>query len=226
MLDLDVSDGAGGAAAVANRGSADVNVEVVTTGGASAVPEESPAGTGLRLPAYADGDQRFAVVRVMPRAGDTSLDPGERDFVLSADLRLDPVSNGASVDNGDNLVQRGLYSGGQYKIQIDHSVPSCRVAGTDGEVLVEGEPVQADQWYRVECAREGQQVRLSVAPLSPAGPGAATTATGSGPLGSVEMAPEVPFSLGGKLNGEGGIVVSSSDQFNGSVARVQLRYPS
>lgn len=209
-----------------NRGTGGARAELVVTGGAGAHVEAAPIGPALRLPEYAGGEPRFAVVRVQAEGEDTSLDPGSRDFVLGVDLRLDEVSSGAPADNGDNVVQRGLFEGGQYKIQIDHRVPSCRLAGSAGALVVTGEALAADRWYRVECERQGEQVQLSVVPLSGEGAGRAQLSSASGPVGSIDIAPGVPLSVGGKLAADGEIVVASSDQFNGSVARVRLGYLS
>ncbi len=224
VLQLDFDDGVVGETMtpVTSGGTARVSAEVVTTGSGSAVATNVPDGVGLRLPAFAEGRQDFAVVRVLPAGDDTSLDPGSRDFGFGADVLLDDVTGGAPSDNGDNLLQRGLFDdGGQFKIQLDHGRPSCRLAGTDGDLLVTlDQPLGAEEWHRIWCTRTGDELRLSVSAVTPAGLGAERVATASGPLGSIDLAPTTPLSVGGKLAADGQIVVSSSDQLNGIVDRV------
>ncbi len=104
---------------------------------------------------------------------------------------------------------------------MDHGKVSCRVAGTDGELVVAlDRPVAAEQWHRVLCTRDGDQLELVVTTLGSDGPGEPLTAAASGPIGSVDLAPGTPLSVGGKLGADGAIVTSSSDQLNGRVDRV------
>jgi hypothetical protein len=94
----------------------------------------------VRFPAHsAATDAPRAVVRVVPEGPD-ALDPGTGRFESGADVVLDATSESGAVgstDNGDNLVQRGLFDDlSQYKVQLDARRPSCRVKGSAGTVFV------------------------------------------------------------------------------------------
>ena len=132
---------------------------------------------------------------------------------------LDSRSSGSKADNGDNLVQRGSFdSPGQFKIQIDHKVPSCRILGDEGEVFVKaGTAISPDVWYAVTCQREGSKVSISVTQYGERG----QTWTAAGPTGHLTLG-DLPFAVGGKVSPEG-TPVASGDQFNGSVDDVFLQ---
>ena len=99
------------------------------TGGTAAgfpAPRPPRAATSPRSRVTPGGDTDT----LSTRAAGTS--PSALDVLL-------PETGGqrAGIDDGDNLMQRGLFGGsGQFKLQIDGGRPSCRVAGDDGEVLV------------------------------------------------------------------------------------------
>ena len=132
---------------------------------------------------------------------------------------LDAKSSGSKADNGDNLLQRGSFDSlGQFKIQIDHGVPSCRVLGDEGEVFVKaGEAISPDVWYAVSCARTGSEVAISVTQYGEPG----QTWTASGPTGHMTFG-ELPLAVGGKVSSEG-LPVAAGDQFNGAVDDVFLQ---
>ena len=96
--------------------------------------------------------------RSRSRGLDDLLSPGGRDFAFGADVALDDVTTGTAPDNGDNLVQRGLYqSSSQYKIQVDDGRVSCRVAGVSGEIVVYAPGrLHPGDWYRIRCQRDGE----------------------------------------------------------------------
>jgi hypothetical protein len=150
-----------------------------------------------------------------------SLSPGDRDFEFGAAFELDPESSGSEADNGDNLLQRGSFNDpGQYKIQLDHGVPSCRVAGDAGVLFVEAdEAVDPGAWYSVSCRRAGDEVTLTVTPYADQDDGESWRATG--PTGTVPFGDQ-PLSVGGKVD-PSGTPVASADQFNGAVDDVFLR---
>lgn len=207
---------------VANAGAAPVRTQVVTLAGGRVTLETGvDDGDGARFPAFRDSPEPpVAVLLVHAQGEHDPFSPGLGEFRFGADFRLDAVSAGDGADNGDNLVQRGLFAGGaQYKLQIDKGVPSCRVAGADGVALVKAEvPVLRERWYRLACTRHHEAVTLTVQDLESSRPASSfrTEAT----TGTVDLAGDLPLAVGGKV-GEGGVpTASSTDQFNGAVDNV------
>ena len=183
----------------------------VVAGPDSALPR------AVQFPAYVrSGTYPRAVVRLAQTSGD-ALSPGSSDFEYGAVFRLNALSSGRSIDNGNNLFQRGLYADrAQFKLQIDHGYPSCLVKGSAGRVFAKSSvKVTPDTWYRATCSRVGSRVTVAVTRY-----GAATTVTKgvSGSSGTLTFGSSVRASIGGKLTSSGA-VVSSTDQFNGAVAR-------
>lgn len=212
-----------------NSGWSAVRVEVVTGGSGRVLGADSPRGTVARFPAYAEGNPEFAMLSVVNEGiddilgvGQDVLSPGERAFVFGADVALDAVTVGDPADDGDNLVQRGLFGGpSQYKIQVDDGRPSCMVRGLAGELLVVAETrLTPRDWYRVRCRRHQDTLRLQVARLWQDGRGEWSEYTSSGPLGPVIMPSRTPLSVAGKLAGDGTLVPASTDQLNGRLDRV------
>ena len=183
---------------------------------------EAPDGHALRFPRYDPQSEDFAVLKVVSRGLDDVLSPADRDFTFGADVALDDVTTGTAADNGDNIIQRGLYqSSSQYKIQVDDGSVSCRVAGLSGEAVVYAPGrLQPGDWYRIRCHRSANQVTLAVAPLTAAGPGTWLSRSKTGTIGPVLMLKEMPLSVGGKLSWDGQLLPSSTDQFNGRVDHV------
>jgi hypothetical protein len=174
-------------------------------------------GSAIRLPAFATGSAPMAVMSAVDQQGQDDLSPGTARFRFGADFTLDAQSQGSSVDNGNNLIQRGSFRAAmQYKVEIDGRRPGCRVKGSAGAVSVRSpREVTPDTWYRVKCLREGPTVTLRVVRLADH---TAWTYRRSGPIGSVQTPRRsLPLSVGGKVNARGGIATSSSDQFNGRI---------
>ncbi|ADD41734.1 hypothetical protein Snas_2039 [Stackebrandtia nassauensis DSM 44728] len=120
-----------------------------------AVPRED--GTAIRFPA-----EGSAVIQV---DHDDALNPGRADFTVSALVRLPP----GRADAGANIVQKGGYDSarGQWKLQVDSGVPSCRVSGSTGKgghttAEVRAGRVLRDRWTALACVREGSQLRLYI----------------------------------------------------------------
>ncbi len=208
---------------VENTGTAPVDIELVTQSGGRIVRESGPTADSGRFPAL---DARKAAAIIVRSTGpNDALSPGTRTFRLGADFRLDARSDGLPTDNGDNLVQRGLYDGpAQYKLQVDKRYASCRVAGDRGAVLARAPmPVETDQWYRVTCLRQGDTLKLN---LLKHDDGAWTSLgpwTASGRIGLVRLSRGTPLSIGAKTLAGGEIVRSGPDQFNGAVDNVQFK---
>ncbi|MFC4783438.1 LamG domain-containing protein [Nocardioides sp. MAHUQ-72] len=208
-----------------NSGVAPLKIEAVTFGPGTVEASRSPRGQAVRFPAYSAAGVKYAIIKVSNVGGYDTLRPNQADFTFGADFNLDRVSDGSSSDNGDNLVQRGLFeSPSQYKIQVDHGVVTCAIRGMGGQVELKAHsPVQPGSWYRVRCTRRGDGVRLAVAPLGPDGVTDWEVVRRSGPIGPVIGPQDTPLSIGGKLGQDGSLFPASTDQFNGRVTRVFYR---
>ena len=188
----------------------------VVTGPDSALPR------AVQFPSYvSSGTYPRAVVRLTPQSGD-ALSPGSSAFEYGAVFRLNATSSGRSIDNGNNLFQRGLYADrAQFKLQIDHGYPSCQVKGSAGRVYARSSiKVTPDVWYHATCSRVGSRVTVGVTRYG----GSATTVSKvvGGSTGTLTFGSSVRASIGGKLTSSGAVVASSTDQFNGAVARVWI----
>ena len=212
---------------VPNAGMAALRVEVVGDG--SAYYAEGPnSGVALRLPRLTSPTSTApAILRVSNATPTDALDPGTSPLQFGAVVKLFPESVGGWRDNGDNLLQRGLYDDPvQYKIDLDGRRPTCRVKGSEGVVEVSGAPIRPDTWYQITCTRRGPQVSLLMRPLG-GEPGAQAEPVvfwAVGRIGSVHFAePGVPLSIGGKVGSDGSPEVAS-DQLNGLIGRVFVRF--
>lgn len=208
-------------------GSASVDVNVVTLG--SGLVKSVPGLNGVAafgLPRFVDSSTPPRAVLSVTNAGrGDALAPGAKDFTFGADFNLNRVSIGSSVDNGDNVIQRGMFGNrSQYKIDADGGRISCRIKGSAGGVSVKSS-VRAEPglWYRAECARIGQRVLLSVREYLPGGGSRLYRNSARGTTGSLTWGSNsVPLAVGGKLNTKGEVVLRATDQFNGSVNRAVL----
>jgi hypothetical protein len=233
-LELDIRRAAPstGYTTFANAGSAVLHISVVADDGGTLVdgaPRTDPAADrAVRTPKHVDDpDAPHAVIQVVDRRGADDLDPGLEPFRYGADFNLDTVSEDTGPggrDNGDNLLQRGLYyQQAQYKIQLDHGIATCRVKGSLGAVSISSsvQPVPGT-WYRVRCVREGDQLTIVLTRWQDGLPTSLReSATGS--IGVVSPARRtVPLSVGGKL-ARRGVLDYASDQFNGRIDNVVLR---
>lgn len=183
---------------VASSGSTAVTTAVSTANRGSLTATADPDGRGAaaRFPRW-DGTAPAAraVVTVMRRGAGDPLSPGARAFRFGAAFKLDAVSEGGRLDDGNNLVQRGLFGDpGQYKLQVDDGRVSCRIRGAAGAVVVRSRVVVTPiEWYSSTCSRVGGQVTLAVV-----GPAGRTTRTSvSARTGSVDV-------------GSGGVRLSSA----------------
>lgn len=171
-----------------------------------------------------------AVIRVVDRRGADDLDPGGGRLVFGADFSLDRDSEAhddGSTDNGNNLVQRGLFNQvSQYKIQVDGAVVSCRIKGRAGTALIASTVhIVPERWYRARCQRQASLVTLALTWWKADGTPVRSLSAVSTRTGRLSPAsPNVPFSIGGKLNNTGE-VLADADQFNGRIDNVVLRTP-
>lgn len=184
-------------------------------------------GKGLRLPAFSrSSTPPLAVVRIThTSASGDPFAPRSADFNFGIYFKKDATSTGTSVDNGDNLLQRGLASDpAQFKLEVDVGRPSCTIKGDRGRVIVTSTvTVSSDRWYHATCRRLGNTVRLAVKEYRPDGSTRTVTTSRSGTIGSLAWSKrETPISVGGKLAANGAIVRSSTDQFNGLATHPSL----
>jgi len=199
-------------------GAATVTEERAFDGDIDFVDSYKGGGTAAKFPAFVDSDKEPGVGLVVTAADAPLPDPGDAEFGWGATLRYDDPGAASDSDNGDNVLQRGLAADPvQFKLQADHGVPSCSVTGTAGRVLVKGELLTADVWYRVACLRTQDDLTLTVTDLTDE-----TTATfrETGTTGTVDFADDVPIAIGRKVGPGGRMITDQPDQFNGTMDSV------
>ena len=157
-------------------GDTPVRIAVARLSGGNAKVVTGPDGVSpaVQFPAYVkSGTYPRAVVGVTPTSGG-GLSPGASDFEYGAVFRLDATSSGRSIDNGDNLFQRGLYEdSAQFKLQIDKGYPSCRVRGSGGQGFVTSktqgrrEPLVHRHVHTGRVEGHGRRCRRTAAPRRP-----------------------------------------------------------
>jgi laminin G domain protein len=206
---------------VENTGKGRLYAEIVThAGGRILRAEGSGSGYALRFPGLEGGlDPPAAMLLLRSQDTDDFLSPGSADFAFGADVLLDEESEDAPTDNGNNVVQRGLYvDTAQYKLQVDHGAFSCRVAGSEGEAVVSASGVvEPGEWYRVSCERRDGGLLLTWERLADSETG---TETSPATIGDVTFPEGTPFVVGGKLDARGEVTVDATDQFNGVIDNV------
>lgn len=202
--------------------------EVATNNGSLTFVDSYPdAGQAMQLPAFDPTDSGpHAVLEVIPGPNDL-LNPGAEPVSISADIQLATGQSAAEQgsDNGDNIIQRGLFDApAQIKLQADHDVASCRVRGSDGELVARSKlKLKRGSWYRVSCARADETLTISDAPIIGGDIGKAVEVSEQGVIGAIDFGPGVPLSIGGKVNDDGTVTAKASDAFNGIIDNVELR---
>lgn len=162
---------------------------------------DSPA---ITFPAPGDGSAILYIRHT------TQLNPGGQDFVISAMVDLTATERGT----GSNLVQKGHFdtSGGQWKLQVDDGVPSCRISGSrDGRkvaAMVAGPSIAGLGWVLLRCERRGSSLTISV------DGGAPVTAPGNA---AMVIANDTEVTIGGRVAGG-----SDNDQLHGDLDRVMV----
>lgn len=179
-------------------------------------------GSAVRFPSGFDAEQG-ALVALSVTDEDRSLVPGGNDFALGADIKLTEEPHRTARDDGDNILQRGLFgSGGQYKLQLDDGRPSCRVLGDVGEALVKlPKRLKPDRWYRLRCERTAQRVTIFAARLPVDDDTTWDSATTWAITGEVNTV--APISIGAKVNIREELVQPAPDQFNGILDNVRVK---
>lgn len=189
------------------------------------VPSYPGAGEAANYPDFAGlaTDPR-AVVSMANTTTVDALTPAALTFAFGADLNIDAINVGSSFDNGNNVIQRGLYGDkAQYKIELDGGYPACRVKGDRGNATIKSQvQVAPGSWYRVLCRRvvvaTGDQLFIEVTPIDVEGNLGIVTRTTSRivKIGKLSFAVSTRASIGGKLD-RNGLIVGASDQFNGLI---------
>lgn len=206
-------------------------------------PDDPHAGDFPDFSQSSNGER--AVFTVTPTVFGTAdpLAPGTGAFSFEADVRLDEgdTTTSGTRDNGNNVVQRGLASGDQYKLEFDkHSeryTASCSVRDRGSLRARISREVEPGQWYRIQCARSSV-----VNPDSPTGQSDALMITvtdltsglvdtksvqGSGPVADITFGASterpIPLSIGGKTLDSGLALANRADQFNGLIDNVLVR---
>ncbi len=210
-----------GALPLTNTGSEPLTVRVSSVAGGTlkSMPGRK-GGYAARFPVFLPRTRERLVVMLTSSSVTDPLGPGSSDFAFGADFAVDTVSDGNRLDNGNNLIQRGLTgSPAQYKLQIDGGRVSCLVAGDAGEVIVKSKhTILPHTWYRISCSRSGDAITLVLGAV-----GAPPESTvESGRTGAVYVTAKTPLVLGGKATPAGDAVVGDSDQFNGAMDNVFL----
>ena len=214
----------------------DIAVSVVTSNGAVVVATgRTGNGRAIDTPTH-DGASNGArgVIKVVDSdvSDGDALSPGLATFTFGADFKLDAINASTSYDNGNNLIQRGLYgSGDQYKLQVDNTTEgpkaSCalqqKISATETLNATVTSSVIIDHalWYRVRCTRQGTTLKIVVTPYNADGTPQTAVPNSKPNIPAIDLtwpttAPIVPMSIGGKLNANG-TISGSSDQFNGLI---------
>ena len=216
---------------VRQHGSAEVAVSTLSVdGGRIAARGASPgAGPALRLPAFSPdpGPYPRAVLAVTPAGPRDLLEPGTRPFTWGADFRVDSRTGTSAVDNGDNLLQRGLSNDpGFFKAELDHRRPGCTVTGSEDTLVVHAsERVVPGRWYHLRCELTPGELAVQVTELPADDTPHSFSSHISGSAGDVRFEDRTPLTVGGKVGLDGKPLPNATDQFNGRVAAPYLAYP-
>ncbi len=217
-----------GASSLGGGLASSVRLAVLTTDGGALTRTTAADGSrsAVRTPAFnATTHEPHAVITVSDSTPVDVLDPGTADVQIQAEVSVDALSSeNGTDDNGDNVIQRGRFAAPQYKLQIDRHVPSCRMTGSAGSarVLAPAAVVPGD-WYRLTCTRSGSVVSLVVQHYVGGTWQTISTTSTKRATGSIDIAPDVPLSIGGKLAGNGSIATNGADQLNGRYANLLVR---
>ncbi|KRB79999.1 hypothetical protein ASE01_00360 [Nocardioides sp. Root190] len=202
-----------------NDGRVEASVSVVTWAGGRLAWDRGWEGGGVRTPAFGAAQRTPTAALVVVPTVERELEPGTRDFVIGVDFAADAPESGRPGDNGDNLLQRGRFDAmAQFKLQLDHGVPGCRLSGDKGAVVVVApDPVQPGHWYRLTCQRTAGRVGLQLTDLE-SGVTVGEWWKRADP-GDIRFT-GVPVSVGAKVSDAGRIDPAGSDQFHGVIDRV------
>jgi len=206
----------------------DVSVSSLSGGGVGTAANAAASDKAFSFPRFHGRNPYPRAVLIARNRGSVDmLSPKNDNFAYGADIRLDSKSTGRPEDNGNNIIQRGLSSDPvMFKVDVDANLrPECTVKGRAGSVTVYAkDPIQPDQWYRVQCRKRANRVWIFVAEFLPSGSTSAVAKVTEGRTGPVTLVnPDTPVSVGGKVAVDGTVINSASDQFNGRIANPFVR---
>ncbi len=220
---------------VATSPNADYPATIVN--GVSDASGTLPSGRAIDLPPYRllSSGPSLSVIGIKngSSTGTDPMNPGIGDFTWKADFSLDDNLGSQTVD-GDNIVQRGLYSttGYMWKMSADGHKYVCTVkapgTGNEIETPIITIPNQTSNrsWYRGRCNRSAAGVLTATLQVYDKAQGAyvsvkTVTKAGAG-INFTAMPKSTAVSIGGKLTTSGTGVNTDPDQFNGVLDNVTL----
>ncbi len=181
---------------------------VSAANGGAVTPVTGFEGLGVKFPAVCTGLGCPHAILSTPDA--TDLNPGTALFTFGLRVRLTLAD--LTSDHGSNLVQKGLSTTPQWKLQIDDAVsgrPSCVLRTTDGTqpIIVKSSVGVADgAWHKVSCQRTASTVTIFVDSVA-RGSALISASYSINPVGQ-------PVSIGAKGTG------TNNDQFHGAIDEV------
>jgi hypothetical protein len=179
---------------------------------------------GLRFPHFKQDEEAPRLILVVQPQDPTaaSVDPTrDGSLTFGADVKLDRDAGSGTFDNGDNVVQRGLFADpSQYKLQVDKRVPSCTVKSPLARAFVELPQPMERGWYRVVCDYRAGTLTVSASRMEDGQVGAPVQASVTQDVGPLVFNPVTPLVIGGKVGSNGLMVRHQPDQFNGALDNV------
>ncbi|WP_164019455.1 laminin G domain-containing protein [Pyxidicoccus trucidator] len=181
---------------------------VQTANGGTVVPVTGYEGQGVQFPAVCTGTG--CPHANLSAADATDLNPGTALFTFGARVRVTLAE--LTADHGSNIVQKGLSTTGQWKLQLDDAVtgkPSCVVRTTGGAspIIVKSSVGIADgTWHKVSCQRTSTTITILIDNVARGSALIASTYDIS-PVGQ-------PVGIGAKSTG------NNNDQFHGALDEV------
>lgn len=223
LLDFDEED------PIAVQASGKVGTRSLQAGGGQLIQVPSGNGTSaLQFPSYDRGKNGPRLVLVLESGGGPDqFNPAGGEFSFGADLRLDAESSEkGSDDNGDNVLQRGLFSDQfQYKLQVDKRVPSCTVKSGATRMFVKLDQSFDDNWFRVRCDYRSGTLTISASRILQDRFDDLGLKSVQGTIKPLQFSAKSPVTVGGKTTPEGELVFNESDQFNGDLDNVYVDIP-
>ena len=210
-----------------NSGRAVVKVVVSSVAGGriTSAPARSGQGRAIRFPTFDHTAPAAQAAYVVTHAAAADpFDPGTGRLEFGADITLDASSadlSPSSIDDGDNVFQRGVYDDvTQWKLEVDHRQPVCRVKGRSGALTVFSTvKLAAGRWYRTRCLRQGQRVMITVTWWLADGSTRSSSSSKTGATGDLRpSSASTPLAIGARV--ANGHVDADPDQYNGAVDNV------
>lgn len=181
---------------------------VQTANGGSVVPVTGYEGQGVQFPALCTGTT--CPHANLSAADATDLNPGTALFTFGLRVRVTLAE--LTADHGSNLVQKGLATTAQWKLQLDDAVtgkPSCvvRTAAGASPIVVKSSVGIADgTWHKVSCQRTSTTLTILIDNIA-RGSALIASTYDINPVGQ-------PVGIGAKGTG------TNNDQFHGAIDEV------